>query len=272
VLHSGVGRKTIGTDASLTCAHCGTIFIRRVCPSTWPPRFCSRRCQHENQRKPSSFTCHQCGNTFVRDGHLAAKKPRFCSRKCVYESQRKPCQPKRRTCICPVCDTLFEAKPNKQYCSKKCKRKRAYQAVSYPERLCDRCKKPYAPKRIDARFCSPWCKRNRKKHHRKAKGNDYSKRARKAGVVYDPSVTRFKVFERDNWTCKTCFRPTPKHLSGTCDDCAPELDHIIPFHLGGPHTWDNVRCLCRSCNGLKGAMEPDRFLHPCIIMDSAGNR
>lgn len=68
------------------------------------------------------------------------------------------------------------------------------------------------------------------------------------------------IFERDGWFCRECGRQTPKDKRGSYDDDAPELDHIIPISKGGAHTWNNLQCLCRSCNGLKSASMPNRRL------------
>lgn len=59
------------------------------------------------------------------------------------------------------------------------------------------------------------------------------------------------VFERDGWRCHICKAKTRKRLRGTWEPKAPELDHIIPLAAGGTHTWDNVACACRRCNGIK---------------------
>ncbi|MEI6290079.1 MAG: HNH endonuclease [Chloroflexota bacterium] len=55
-------------------------------------------------------------------------------------------------------------------------------------------------------------------------------------------LTRREVFHRDNYTCQYCGRK----LSSLT------IDHIIPRHLGGKHTWSNVITACASCNHQKG--------------------
>ena len=47
---------------------------------------------------------------------------------------------------------------------------------------------------------------------------------------------------RDQYTCQYCGLKT-RDLT---------LDHVIPRHRGGPHTWDNLVTACRSCNHRKG--------------------
>jgi len=53
---------------------------------------------------------------------------------------------------------------------------------------------------------------------------------------------RTKVFQRDCFTCKTCF--STENLS---------VDHIKPEILGGTLDFDNLQTLCRKCNSSKGA-------------------
>jgi len=60
-------------------------------------------------------------------------------------------------------------------------------------------------------------------------------------------LTRREVFRRDNFTCQYCGR---HNLSLT-------IDHVIPRHMGGPHTWGNVVAACSSCNHRKGGRTPE---------------
>ena len=55
-------------------------------------------------------------------------------------------------------------------------------------------------------------------------------------------LTKREILRRDNYTCQYCGRKTP-HLT---------IDHVIPKHLGGTHTWDNLVAACPSCNHRKG--------------------
>lgn len=89
--------------------------------------------------------------------------------------------------------------------------------------------------------------------------------ARRAAKKMEKSIRRMKertaaeridplaVFARDKWKCRLCGVKTPQRLRGSYEPNAPELDHIIPLAIGGEHTWANVQCACRRCNGLKGA-------------------
>ncbi len=55
-------------------------------------------------------------------------------------------------------------------------------------------------------------------------------------------LTRREVFRRDNYTCQYCGKRST-HLT---------VDHVVPKHLGGLHTWTNVVTACPSCNHRKG--------------------
>ena len=55
-------------------------------------------------------------------------------------------------------------------------------------------------------------------------------------------LTRKEIFRRDNYTCQYCGSTT-RTLT---------IDHVIPRHLDGPHSWENVVTACSHCNHEKG--------------------
>src|SRR5258705_9177938 len=55
-------------------------------------------------------------------------------------------------------------------------------------------------------------------------------------------LTRKEVLQRDDHTCQYCGRRG--------NDLT--LDHVMPRHRGGQHTWENVVAACRACNHRKG--------------------
>ncbi len=55
-------------------------------------------------------------------------------------------------------------------------------------------------------------------------------------------LSRREVFHRDHYTCQYCGIKT-KELT---------IDHVIPRHRGGKHSWDNLVSACRTCNHRKG--------------------
>ncbi len=59
-------------------------------------------------------------------------------------------------------------------------------------------------------------------------------------------LTRREVFARDSYTCQYCGRQT-KDLT---------IDHVVPRHRNGRHTWDNLVSACRACNHRKAGRTP----------------
>ena len=55
-------------------------------------------------------------------------------------------------------------------------------------------------------------------------------------------LTRREIFARDRHTCQYC--------GATSHDLT--LDHVVPRHRGGGHSWDNLVTACKSCNHRKG--------------------
>jgi 5-methylcytosine-specific restriction endonuclease McrA len=55
-------------------------------------------------------------------------------------------------------------------------------------------------------------------------------------------LTRREVFRRDNYTCQYCGKRSQELT----------IDHVVPRHLGGRHTWNNVVTACATCNHRKG--------------------
>ena len=67
-------------------------------------------------------------------------------------------------------------------------------------------------------------------------------------------LSRRAVFRRDSFTCQYCGVQN-NHLT---------IDHVIPRHRGGKHTWDNVVSACDACNRRKGGktlVEAHMVLH-----------
>lgn len=56
---------------------------------------------------------------------------------------------------------------------------------------------------------------------------------------------RFRVLERDGFTCTYCGRKPP--------DVVLHVDHVHPVAAGGTTTMDNLRTACQDCNLGKAA-------------------
>jgi len=63
-----------------------------------------------------------------------------------------------------------------------------------------------------------------------------------------PKLTRIEIFNRDGYTCQYCGKET-RQLT---------LDHVIPRHQGGQHTWENVVSACVFCNRHKAGRTPEQ--------------
>jgi 5-methylcytosine-specific restriction endonuclease McrA len=65
-----------------------------------------------------------------------------------------------------------------------------------------------------------------------------------------PSIklSKQEIFRRDNYTCQYCGSRAMKLT----------LDHIIPRHMGGEHSWDNLITACAACNHRKGGCTPEQ--------------
>lgn len=55
-------------------------------------------------------------------------------------------------------------------------------------------------------------------------------------------LSKQEVFRRDDYACQYCGRVSAKLT----------LDHIVPRHMGGSHTWENLVAACPPCNHRKG--------------------
>ncbi|MDX9802410.1 MAG: HNH endonuclease [Dehalococcoidales bacterium] len=64
---------------------------------------------------------------------------------------------------------------------------------------------------------------------------------------HNNKLTRVGVFRRDNYTCQYCGKQS----------MVLTIDHIIPRHRGGEHTWENVTSACPKCNHRKAGRTPE---------------
>jgi 5-methylcytosine-specific restriction endonuclease McrA len=59
-------------------------------------------------------------------------------------------------------------------------------------------------------------------------------------------LTKREIFRRDNYTCQYCGKKTTKLT----------IDHVMPRHRGGEHSWANLVAACPACNRRKGGRTP----------------
>jgi 5-methylcytosine-specific restriction endonuclease McrA len=218
-------------------------------PKEKPPRVNDTKCpdcgvvRSRAAYQPAVVRCHSCSTK--------------ANERVAYD--KGPLLPK--VCRAQVCGAPFlaTARSNRRYCSDKCRidagnavqkaRKEAEKAAE-PPRQCPFCKVVFQPaygahKKI---FCSVSCAT--KQRYKARPGSSHRRRARRFGVAF-ANINKWTVFARDGWTCQMCGTHTPRAKSGTYDNDAPVLDHILPISRGGPHTYENVQCLCKGCNSVK---------------------
>ena len=75
-----------------------------------------------------------------------------------------------------------------------------------------------------------------------------------------PSDQRFRILERDGYTCQVCGLaagdPDPDRPGRTV---RLHVDHVVPRHEGGTNDDDNLRALCNVCNeGRSNLTRPPR--------------
>jgi 5-methylcytosine-specific restriction endonuclease McrA len=55
-------------------------------------------------------------------------------------------------------------------------------------------------------------------------------------------LTKREILRRDNYSCQYCGQRAS----------VLTIDHVLPRHMGGQHTWDNLVTACQVCNHRKG--------------------
>lgn len=245
-------------------------------PLTWGQKHCSIACVGLSQRKAQhSFTCDNCGVERHRRPGGNSTPNRFCSMACRIEqvAREKPARleaskqtrerAKVKRSLIRELKALVKAaipKPTKE------------KPVEMPC-TCKNCGSMYVRRSGASKTQCLECKKNARAAYRR----QYQRRYRKteAGLalkatskakrrarhkVKTDRINPLKVFDRDGWQCRICGVSTPRVLRGSYEPNAPELDHMVSLAKGGHHTWDNVQCACRSCNGSKGAKPMEEFV------------
>lgn len=232
-------------------------------------KYCSQECAVSTirgiHRTRVHVKCQHCGEMFMPG--RGENKGMYCSRTCSFEAKAQKSKEraaikllvslqKKAAKLIPAnhCKHCGKATTRLTYCSERCRYENnkaatlqrmrdKYEKVAVSVKACAVCGKDFIghSKRLT---CSDRCSKKRNKTH------DHRKRARKHGVVYEP-VNVISVFDRDGWKCQICGCKTPRTAKGKNRPNSPELDHRVPISKGGGHTYDNVQCSCRRCNGEK---------------------
>lgn len=215
--------------------------------------------------------CIVCGVEFKPKGN---DRTTCCSRECGFKLTHFRASGGRVShsvyrVRCKACGVRGEARRGAHSC-KDCIEQRNRQEPKHPDlgkvRSCKICAADYhvKSKYSPSMFCSKPCRNAHKRmqpwYQEMQKQAKARRRARKKGALKIERIGPRKVFERDDWRCGICNRKTLKSKRGLPHPRAPELDHIVALANGGSHTWDNVQCSCRECNGRKGASDYGQML------------
>jgi hypothetical protein len=87
------------------------------------------------------------------------------------------------------------------------------------------------------------------------------KREKRALRPTIPTAVRRAVYERDGWRCVYCLHAFAPVTSGAPEDeefaIWLELDHRVPYSLGGADVVENLRAACSTCNRRRGVDDLD---------------
>ena len=84
--------------------------------------------------------------------------------------------------------------------------------------------------------------------------NSLYTRSKKYGVVCTITIEELREL------LYTVYGTPCKYCGKKLDTNTLVLDHIIPISKGGSSNINNLQTICRTCNGIKGALEEYQFL------------
>jgi len=264
----------------IVCPTCHTVFQQRG-PRH---RYCSTLCKnagYDRQARRSSslpwYICKHCEKRYQPSGR--DRKGDFCSRACsiahlVLHGRTRHCRDcgdtypmgaKDKRCVachekayrtvCAQCGQVFLAsRLHAQTCSPLCSREWQRNKKTPITNECTQCHQVFARAKWAQSAVCPFCvaANSKRAKRRAARVNKKRRKAlKRAGRLI--ATERFlddEIFERDKWRCQQCKKKCSRSY-GVNDDLYPNLDHVIPVTMGGPHTRANAQLLCRRCNGLK---------------------
>lgn len=167
--------------------------------------------------------CVLCRTLYVR--HPSPAKNRLHCRRPVVGRRRATCHPERDAYVADKCQTCHRNRPPR------------------PIIECPACGEPFMklnPQHAMHAACSRAIRKRREKDRR---------RALEAGTFVE-DVDRWRVYERDSWTCQICNQPVPRGYV-VPHPLAPTIDHITPLASGGTHEYANVQLAHFECNSRK---------------------
>lgn len=258
-------------EHQLTCAVCSAQFTSQQSRAVYCGPECKAEASRQRRRrdlKPRkrimslTYECWWCGKEYHPK---RTESNKACSRECGFKVKDFLRAARATRLIvsvsvsrrrCDVCSRPYTQRNGALRCSDECRSmvwRRYYSRVDIA--TCRECGTEFSRSEGGASrwTCSERCKDNLMLKARRS--SRASRKALERGAMRGDKIDPISVFERDAWRCAVCGRKTHKSKRGTYHDRAPELDHIIALANGGTHTWGNVQCACRACNGAKGATD-----------------
>jgi 5-methylcytosine-specific restriction endonuclease McrA len=232
------------------CERCGVEYFTR-CIAGQGEKFCGRACSDQDRRTNGAsmlaLATMAHHNAIAREVGALRRIARRWAGGAQTHSDCQACGKRYRknthSSRCVACRSGKAAKSPCVACGRPVDRERKW------HRTCsDACReKAAAQARALFRASDAW------KKARRASKKKYKTTRRARTAIAAQAIDPIAVFRRDRWKCHLCGVKTSPDLRGTCEPEAPELDHIVSLAEGGGHTWSNVACACRRCNGNKGA-------------------
>lgn len=274
-------RPKCGKAASRFCSHgCAQVARHRQFPPARKYATREARCRAAYERRRArpcgalgliKVACCGCGITDARKKGRSGDPARYCSAECYQNA---------RTRVASEALILrgwaLSYRRSTEYSPEVKAEVAALQRIArYVERTklirvtCARCSALLIRPRLGgARASCASCAKDSRKKYQKVHRRTPAARAarlklktiRRARLkAFAEAIDPIEIFDRDGWSCRWCEQETPRGRRGSYEPNAPELDHIVPLARGGSHTWDNVCCSCRRCNGLKRDKDPLQF-------------
>lgn len=204
----------------------------------------------------SNIECTMCGDSQTKIRTPYKNRTHNLCRKCADRVRSFiKCKQHWEHRSCLGCGSEFCSSKMK-YCSDDCrykkhlrdaKKSRSENPKFQQTSSCVRCgsKFSFVHSGTDRKFCSAACRR---------RAWDETSRSRPSRIERQPDYSvAFRILREAHWVCSSCGIKTPEKLRGTHELNAPEVDHIVPLSRGGTHEYENLQCLCKSCNSSKGA-------------------
>lgn len=200
------------------------------------------RLYDRGRKKQYTITCAQCG----REATVTKSTARFCSHACSYDAKYGEDRPREKYAGLTKSEQLARERAK----TRRRRAERKLQLAAAGEQgwglwcagRCARCGEQFIRHSTSqpTAFCSQRCKKATKASWR---------RALQRGAE-GQFVSRWRIHERDGWTCHICGDPVDRDAV-VPDLAAPVLDHVLPLARGGSHSEDNLKTAHFYCNSVK---------------------